>query len=99
MSKPTTCLWLYFYVTSSKGVTVHLNSLVGSILDFLFPAIFCSKLQVLQFARLALFELMETSSKKCQSQRSWKKLEVASIPPFLCPIENGHFNLLKAKRM
>ena len=26
-----------------------------------------------------------------------KKLEVASITPFVWPIENGHFNLLKAK--
>ena len=67
MSK-STYLWLYFYVSSSKGVTVHLNSLDGNILDVLFPAIFCSKLQLLQFARLALFELMETSSQKCQSQ-------------------------------
>jgi hypothetical protein len=61
-------LYIILPLTSRKGVTVHLNSLVGSILDVLFPAIFCSKLQLLQFARLALFELMETSSQKCQSQ-------------------------------
>ena len=60
------CGYIVFYFLVKEWL--HIYFLVDGILDVLFPAIFCSKLQVLQFARLALFELMETSSQKCQSQ-------------------------------